>query len=111
MGGTFGAPRGLLFWVLDLNREPWMSNRLALLLLTGLGFTTQAADAVKPREALKPFNDLVGSWRGTGYPEGSAAEKQKGFWSEKIAWAWQFKGDDVWMKVTFDKGKHFRAGD
>ncbi len=63
------------------------------------------------KEALKPFNDLVGSWRGTGEPEGTRAEKIKGFWTETIGWEWQFKGDDVWMKIAFDKGKHFSGGD
>src|SRR5438128_2277159 len=61
----------------------------------------------KQREALKPFNDLVGSWKGTGVPEGSREEKQRGFWSETIAWEFQFKGDEVWMKATFHQGKHF----
>src|SRR5215213_1229035 len=30
------------------------------------------------REALKPLNVLVGSWKGSGSPEGSLEEKQKG---------------------------------
>src|SRR5438105_1194845 len=80
-----------------------------LCILTGL---TPAADKPIPaKEALKPFNDLVGSWRGTGEPEGTRAEKLKGFWTEKIGWEWQFKGDDVSMKIAFDKSKHFSAGE
>lgn len=63
------------------------------------------------KEALKPFNDLVGSWRGTGEPEGSRAEKLKGFWTETIGWEWQFKGNDVWMSISFDKGKYFKSGE
>src|SRR5438552_14760334 len=63
------------------------------------------------KEALKPFNDLVGSWKGTGEPEGTRAEKRDGFWLEKIAWEWQFKGDDAWIKIAFDQGKHFRSGE
>ena len=59
------------------------------------------------REALKPFNDLIGSWRGTGTPEGTREEKQRGFWSETVTWSWQFKGDDAWLTATFDKGKYF----
>jgi hypothetical protein len=62
------------------------------------------------REALKPFNVLVGSWKGTGTPEGSPEERQKGHWVETVAWEWQFKGDDAWLTVTFDKGKHFTQG-
>jgi Archaeal TRASH domain len=74
---------------------------------------SRAEDKAPPtaKEALKPFNDLVGSWRGTGEPEGSRAEKLKGFWTETIYWKWQFKGDDVWMKVVFDEGKHFAGGE
>lgn len=63
------------------------------------------------KEALQPFNYLIGSWRATGMPEGTREEKQKGFWTETMAWAWQFKGDDVWLKVAFDKGKYFKDGE
>lgn len=73
-----------------------------------------AADKVErktPREALKAFNGLIGSWRGTGEPEGTRAEKQRGFWTETIAWDWHFKGEDAWLHIAFDKGKHFRSGD
>ena len=66
---------------------------------------------LSPKEALKPFNDLVGSWRGTGEPEGTRAEKIQGFWTESITWVWQFKGEDVWMKIAFEKGKHFSSGE
>jgi len=84
----------------------------ALCLFLLLTATLRAADAPPTsREALKPFNDLVGSWKGTGEPEGTRAEKREGFWLEKIAWEWQFKDKDVWMKIAFDQGKHFRAGE
>ncbi len=63
------------------------------------------------REALKPFNDLIGSWRGTGTPEGTREEKQKGFWIETLNWSWQFKGDDAWLTATIDKGKYFTKGE
>lgn len=62
------------------------------------------------KEALKAFNDLIGSWRGTGLPAGTRAEQEKGFWTEKIAWQWQFKGTDAWLKVTFNKSKYFTGG-
>jgi hypothetical protein len=73
-----------------------------------------AADSPKAtpaREALKPFNILVGSWKGTGIPEGTQEDRQKGHWIETVAWEWQFKGDDAWLTVTFDKGKHFVRGE
>ncbi len=64
-----------------------------------------------PREALQAFNDLIGSWNGTGQPEGTAQEKQRGFWTESLRWRWQFKGDDAWLKVAVDKGKYFSKGE
>jgi Archaeal TRASH domain len=67
--------------------------------------------AKTPREALKPLNVLVGSWKGTGTPEGPPEARQKGHWVETIAWEWQFKGDDAWLTVVFDKGKYFTRGD
>src|SRR5204863_222771 len=85
--------------------------RLATPLLLLFALTAQSADAPTAREALKPFNDLVGSWRGTGEPEGSREVKNKGFWLEKIAWEWQFKDKDVWMKIDFTDGKYFRDGE
>lgn len=64
------------------------------------------------REALQPFNVLVGSWKGTGYPEGvTRDERAAGFWAETISWGWKFRGDDAWLTVSFEKGKHFTAGE
>src|SRR5437763_2866088 len=82
--------------------------RTVFLLLPALA-AVAAAEAPATRtakEALRPFNDLIGSWRGTGEPYGTRAEKQKGFWEEKIAWQWQFKGEDAWLLADVDKGKH-----
>jgi hypothetical protein len=64
-----------------------------------------------PKEALQVFNDLIGSWRATGTPEGSREEKQRGFWTENVTWEWQFRGKDVWLKLAADKGKHFTGGE
>jgi YHS domain-containing protein len=63
------------------------------------------------RDALKPLNVLVGSWKGSGSPEGSLEEKQKGHWQETVTWEWQFKDADAWLTVAFDKGKHFARGE
>ena len=63
------------------------------------------------KEALQAFNDLIGSWRATGTPEGTAEEKRRGFWTESNSWEWQFKGDDAWLKVAIDKGKYFTGGE
>ncbi len=86
-----------------------LSLLAALVLLPAI--LTAAPDAPSPREALKPLGDLIGSWRGTGNPVGTRDEQQKGFWSETLAWEWQFRGDDAWLKVVFDKSKHFRSGE
>jgi hypothetical protein len=64
-----------------------------------------------PREALQAFNDLIGSWRGTGEPSGTREEKLKGFWQETIAWQWQFKKGEVWLLANFTKGKHFTSAE
>jgi YHS domain-containing protein len=89
-------------------------SRLVLMSAVALLVGSAAGDTPKvksPREALKPFNLLVGSWKGTGTPEGSTEDRQKGHWTETVTWEWQFKGDDAWLKITFDKGKHFREGE
>jgi hypothetical protein len=66
---------------------------------------------VTPKEALQPFNILVGSWRGSGAPEGTTEERLAGAWTETITWEWKFKDQDAWLTVTFTKGKHFSKGE
>jgi len=73
-----------------------------------------AADPVSPKsmkEALQPFQGLVGSWKSTGYPEGTREERAKGFWNETLAVEWTVKGDDFRMIVAIDKGKYFASWD
>ena len=87
-----------------------MRQVLITLLIAGIVCGDTPGD--KPaREALKPLNVLVGSWKGTGTPEGTPQERQKGHWQETVAWEWQFKDADAWLTVTFDKGKHFTRGE
>jgi hypothetical protein len=83
---------------------------LVLVLVAGVAFADEP-EKVKPRKALKAFNSLIGSWRGTGEPEGTREEKQRGFWQETISWEWQFKGEDVFLKAAFEKGKHFTGSE
>jgi hypothetical protein len=65
-----------------------------------------------PREGLQPLNALIGTWKGTGYPEGvSKEERAVGMWTETITWGWAFKGDDAWLTVSFQKGKQFERGE
>jgi YHS domain-containing protein len=83
-----------------------------LLSLLAVGVACADPPKEKPaREALKPLNVLVGSWKGTGTPEGTPQERQKGHWQETVAWEWQFKDADAWLTVVFDKGKHFTRGE
>lgn len=63
-----------------------------------------------PRDALKPFQDLVGEWKGYGIPEGTRQQQEDGAWSETIRWEWHLKGEEVWLKAGFEKGKHFVDG-
>lgn len=65
-----------------------------------------------PKEALQALHDLIGNWRATGQPQqGTREQKQNGFWTESILWEWQFKGDDVSLKMVVDKGKLYSGGD
>jgi hypothetical protein len=88
-------------------------TRTTLVLLALAAPAARADDKppVPPREALKAFADLIGTWRATGTPEGTRDEKERGFWTEKQSWEWQFKGDDAWLRLAIDKGKHFTAGE
>jgi hypothetical protein len=67
--------------------------------------------SVTPKDALQPFNVLVGSWKGSGAPEGTREERAAGAWDETIAWEWKFKDRDAWLVATFTKGKHFTKGE
>jgi len=87
---------------------------LAALIATLAISRAPAADpaAKRPaREALKPFNELIGTWRSTGTPEGTRDEIQKGFWTQSDTWSWRLKGDDAWLTATFEKGKFFTGGE
>jgi ribosomal protein L24E len=84
---------------------------MSALFLTPLVALAETPEKVTPREALKPFNDLVGAWKGTGIPEGSRSDKDSGWWSERLAWQWQFKGDDAWLIVEIAKGKYYDGGE
>jgi hypothetical protein len=83
---------------------------LALTAIALAGFSDDLPVRRTAREALRPFNHLVGTWRALGTPEGRLQDKQKGLWEETIRWEWQFKDADAWLKVSFDKGKYFSEG-
>ena len=86
----------------------------AIVLLVLLFAVVRAEDKPGKRtekEALKAVQVLIGSWHGTGLPEGTREEKQKGLWEETINWEWHFKDKDVFLKATIDKGKYFTAAE
>jgi hypothetical protein len=77
-----------------------------------LFFILPFADDAPPKEALRGFQELIGDWRATGEPaSGTTAEKARGFWKESIHWVWKFKGEDVWLAFSIEKGKYFQGGE
>jgi hypothetical protein len=88
-----------------------VSALFSLLILVGPALVADAPAKRSPKKALQAFNDLIGSWRGTGEPNGTREEKLRNFWQEKIAWEWQFKGEDVYLRARIDKGKYFTGGE
>ena len=85
---------------------------LALLLALPLDEPKPAdAKPASARDALKPFNLLVGSWKGTGAPEGTKEEKAAGLWTETATWGWGGPDDDAWITISFNKSKHFTDGE
>jgi len=63
------------------------------------------------KDALQPFNILVGSWKGSGAPDGTKEERVAGSWEETVLWEWKFKEQDAWLEVTFAKGKYYTKGE
>jgi YHS domain-containing protein len=92
-------------------RREELMKRLCLVLMAMLAVAADKPAKRSPREALQPFNVLIGAWKNTGTPEGTREEKDRGLWVETMAWEWQFKGADAWLKVYFAKGKYFRKGE
>ena len=76
-----------------------------------LGPTRRQMRRLPPKMRSQPFNVLVGSWRGTGAPEGTKEERAAGAWGETIEWDWKFKDKDAWLEVAFEKGKYFTKGE
>ncbi len=59
------------------------------------------------KEPFKPLAPLIGGWKCSG----KADDKDRTFWGERAEWAWKFKGDDAWLTVAFEKGRHFTGGE
>jgi hypothetical protein len=88
-----------------------MSIAALTLISIGVCAPPSATAPAGAREALAPFNVLVGTWRGSGAPEGTKEERAAGAWNETIEWVWRFKDQDAWLAATFEKGKHFTKGE
>lgn len=87
---------------------------VALLVAVPLDEPKKAEKVERPatqRDGLKPFNVLVGSWKGTGYPEGTKEERAAGLWIETVTWGWQFHENEAWLTAAFDKGKYYTDGE
>jgi YHS domain-containing protein len=86
---------------------------LALALLTCValyGFADDQSDAAalkEHKEALSPFNDLVGGWRGTGQVRRGSAQ---GAWREDGEWIWEFTDDGVAIRYDVTDGEHLKTG-
>jgi YHS domain-containing protein len=83
---------------------------IGIVVLFPLAAMAGEPDKAAARTALQPFQNLIGSWKGTGVPEGTRAEREN-FWTEMIAWEWAFKGNDGWLKGSFDKGRYFASAE
>ncbi len=88
-----------------------LAAAFALLIAVPVDVPKPAAKPASARDALKPFNVLVGSWKGTGAPEGTKEERSAGLWTETVTWGWQFHENDAWLTATFVKGKYFTEGE
>src|SRR4051812_47603458 len=81
---------------------------LAIPLMALAVSSTGGADAKKTaKQGLQELHDLIGSWKCTGNPLVGSKEERDKFWQEKIAWQWQFKGDDTWLLGEVTKGKYY----
>lgn len=50
--------------------------------------TDAPQDTARLREALKPLNGLVGTWKGTAQPQDREAKRKRQFWKEESTWVW-----------------------
>ena len=55
-------------------------------------------------DALKPFNSLIGSWRGVGQLQRGS---RRGAWTEKVLCEWSFADDDAAVVIKTEDGKRF----
>ncbi len=86
----------------------WLGATLAL--APGPAASADKADKVAAKAALQELNDFIGEWKGGGAPEKPRPD-QREVWSEAVSWSWRFKGDDAWLSLAVQNGKHLRGGE
>lgn len=79
---------------------------LCALLLACLGL--QARSDNPSKEALSQLHEFIGKWNGNGTPAG---KKNAVSWKESFSWGWRFKGDDAWLTLEVEGGKHLKSGE
>ena len=67
-------------------------------------------EARSAKAALQALNDFIGDWNGSGAPE-KPAPLPRETWRETLSWSWRFKGNDAWLTMTVDNGKHLKSGE
>lgn len=60
------------------------------------------ASRAEQQKSLAPFASLVGQWRGVGQPKRGS---NRGAWTEKSEWIWDFSKKQVAIASTISKGK------
>jgi hypothetical protein len=85
---------------------------LAVGLFGGVAMTSAAptAEQKKTKEALRELQDFIGSWDLNGQTKARPSPRDA-VWSEKVTWAWKFKGDDCWLTIDFKGGKFLKSGE
>ncbi len=97
--------------VRDVLRAPCLRVCVIALLTSGAlyGFVDDKGNAValkEHKEALSPFNDLIGGWRGTGQVRRGSAQ---GAWREDGEWIWEFTEADVAIRYDVTDGEHLQT--
>ena len=88
--------------------------RILLLLLTvpvAIAFSDEdeskrTTDPIEIPNQLRPFNGLIGEWRGVGQLKRGS---RQGAWSEKTSWGWGFTDGQAVIKATAKDGQRFRS--
>lgn len=76
-------------------------------LFFALGASAADDDA---KTALQALNEFIGDWKGSGAPEKPRPEARE-TWQETVRWSWRFKGDDAWLTLKVENGKHLKSGE